>query len=250
MHLDAGWIRASSGICLSVVHASNLPACGRGLSASGFLALTGNRYRIVSLPTLLVTSTFLPPFARRALPRVLAPMAALTPAGRPIVRPAPTGLPHSHAPPLPDLLSPTTAAGSPHASVFTRGGCGGRPPQTSPFARRLVAAATAESCSLVIAVDLVLSVAPHPASRRRSYFEFSPAQRLPAAGVSHPGRGRCSAAHERGLVIRPLDGATVGACGFNPQAQRYTSCSSVGEDRPSARPSRLRLRSGSAPLAD
>jgi len=115
-------------------------------------------------------------------------MAALTPAGRAPARPVPAGLPSSRLRSFPDILSPTTPAGTSRASVITRGGCGARAPQTSPVTRRLVAAAVAESCSLVIMVYLVVSVALHPASRRRSYFNFSAAQRLPPARVSHPGR--------------------------------------------------------------
>ncbi|MFA7233914.1 MAG: hypothetical protein WC076_07370, partial [Terrimicrobiaceae bacterium] len=44
------------------------------------------------------------------------------------------------------------------------------------------------------------------ASRRRSYFKFSPAQRWPVAGVFHPGGVRSFAAHERGRPARAGNG--------------------------------------------
>ena len=124
---------------------------------------------------------FLPPFTPRALPRFFTTMAALTSAGHALACSVPAVLPSSRLHSFPDILSPTTPTGTSRASVIARGGCGAIAPQTSPVASRLVAAVVAESCSFVIMVCLVVSVAPHPASRRRSYFNFSPAQRLPVA---------------------------------------------------------------------
>ena len=126
-------------------------------------------------------------------------MAALTSAGSPSRGPPPADLLPSHAPSFPDLLPPTTPTGLIRASVFAQLSARLAPDKLRRFASRLVATAVAESYSLVVAVELVLSVASHPASRRRSYFKFSQAQRRPPAGVSHPRRGRCSTAHQRHL---------------------------------------------------
>ena len=191
--------RSSPSICLSVVRARDFPAvgcwlclrcsspCGQSIPDRFAPTLSGR----VCLPAALPPSPggYGGHVAPRALPHFSAPMAALTPAGRVLralsatmnSRPAPAGLPSSRVLSFPDILSPTTPAGTSRASVMRRGGCGARAPQTSPVSRRLVAAARAESCSFVIMVCLVVSVAPHPASRRRSYFNFSAAQRLPPA---------------------------------------------------------------------
>ena len=83
-------------------------------------------------------------------------MAALTSAGHPCGRSVQADLLHSHVSSFPDLLSPTTPAGSLRASVIARVGCRARARQTSPVPSRLVADAVAESCSFVIMVDLVL----------------------------------------------------------------------------------------------
>ena len=83
-------------------------------------------------------------------------MAALTSAGHPCGRSVQADLLHSHVSSFPDLLSPTTPAGSLRASVIPRVGCRARARQTSPVPSRLVADTVAESCSFVIMVDLVL----------------------------------------------------------------------------------------------
>ncbi len=139
---------------------------------------------------------FLPPFAPRALPRFFATIAALTSARHPCGCSVRADLLHSHAFSFPDLPPPTTRTFSADAAAYAHRGCRTFVVrQASPFPSKLAVAVRAESCSFVIAVDLVLSVALHPASRRRSYFKFSPAQRRPVAEVSHLGRGRCFAAH-------------------------------------------------------
>ena len=53
-----------------------------------------------------------------------------------------------------------------------------------------------------VAVVQVLSVALHPASRRRGYFMFSSAQPWPMIEVFHPGGVRRFTAHERGHLGR------------------------------------------------
>ena len=176
--------------------------------ASGVLALAGNRFRIVSprplfgrvcLPAALCSAGITPllssyggsdscragssgTFCYHELPSCPGRFAcSLSMASAWQAMSASLPFPSSRVLSFPDILSPTTPAGSSRASVMRRGGCGARAPQTSPVTRRLVAAAGAESCSFVIMVCLVVSVAPHPASRRRSYFNFSAAQRLPPA---------------------------------------------------------------------
>ena len=83
-------------------------------------------------------------------------MAALT-----SVRPLSDGLTltdllHSPASSFPDLLPSTTPIDIFRASVYFRRDCRTFVQQTSPVPSRLVVAIEAESCSLVIAVDLVL----------------------------------------------------------------------------------------------
>ncbi len=67
-----------------------------------------------------------------------------------------TDLLHSQASSFPDLLPSTTPIDIFRASVYFRRDCRTFVQQTSPVPSRLVAAIEAESCSLVIAVDLVL----------------------------------------------------------------------------------------------
>ena len=138
------------------------------------------------------------PFPASVFPRLAcATTAALTPAGRAVSRASCPGRPPAFtALSFPDLLPPTTrpyparlCVAVPHRSMSSR---------TSRL-RRSLAGSSCWLCRIVftfVAVDLVPSVAPHPASRRRGYFRFSSAQRQPMAGVSHPGRVRSSAAHE------------------------------------------------------
>jgi len=104
------------------------------------------------------TFTFLPPFTPWELPHFSVLMAALTSAGRTTTaaRSVPADLLHLHVSSFPDLLSPTTPAGSLRASVISRVGCRARARQTSPATSRLVADTVAVSCSFVIMVDLVL----------------------------------------------------------------------------------------------
>ena len=124
-----------------------------------------------------------------------ATMAALTSAGRLAVS-FPGRSPAFTAFSFPDLLPPPT-------QPLPAGLCVVAPHWSTPLRRsRLRQSPTGSPswlCCIVftfVAVDQVLSVALHPASRRRGYFQFSPAQRWQMAGVSHPG-GACSfTAHE------------------------------------------------------
>jgi len=131
-----------------------------------------------------------------------ATMAALTSAGSRYAGSCPGRSPVVTACSLPDLPPPTTPPSPaglcvvvPHRST----------PSRASRVRPLPAGSSFWQCRIVftfVAVDLVLSVALHPASRRRGYFKFSPAQRWQMAGVSHPG-GACSfTAHERGRPAR------------------------------------------------
>ena len=90
------------------------------------------------------------------------------------------------SPPFSDILPPTTPAFSRTGSVSRRLGstlCASRLRHFlvgSPFCcGRIV--------FTFVAVCQVLSVALHPASRRRSYFKFSPGTRFPMAEVFHLG---------------------------------------------------------------
>jgi hypothetical protein len=161
------------------------------------LAPRSNRFRMSWPLGFFPVSAFLPPFARQALPRFSALTVALTSAGRSWERPLPADLPLSRLLSFPDILSPTTPIGIHCASVIAHSDCAPAfaVAQTSPVLSRLVAAIEAESCSLVITVCLIISVATHPASQRRSYFNFSSAQRLPTVEVSHLEREHRSAAH-------------------------------------------------------
>ena len=87
-------------------------------------------------------------------------------------------------PPFPDILPPTTPT-SPHtASACSRMGL--LPPAAG---LRPSPAGSSVCCGRIVftfvAVCQVLFVAPHPASRRRSYFKFSAGLRSRPAGVSH-----------------------------------------------------------------
>ena len=83
-------------------------------------------------------------------------MAALTSVRRLWDGLALTDLLHSHVSSFPDLLPSTTPIDIFRASVYFRRDCRTFVQQTSPVPSRLVVAIEAESCSLVIAVDLVL----------------------------------------------------------------------------------------------
>jgi hypothetical protein len=122
-----------------------------------------------------------------------ATTAALTSVGG-LAASCPDRSPAFTAPSFPVLLPPPTRPLSvglrvalPHRSIPSRGSrLRQLPTGSSSWSRCIV--------FTFVAVVQVLSVALHPASRRRSYFKFSPAQRLPVAGVFHPGGLRSFAA--------------------------------------------------------
>jgi hypothetical protein len=118
--------------------------------------------------------------------RFIATMMALTPARHLLRGVLPHGSPVFTARSLPDIRPPTTP------TFFTTG-------SVSPVViwcanasgLRLSLAGSPFCCGRIVftfvVVYQVLFVALHPASRRRSYFKFSPGTRFPMAEVFHLG---------------------------------------------------------------
>ena len=136
-------------------------------------------------------------------------MASLTSAGSlsascPDRSPAFTALSFPALPPPPTRPLPTgLRVVTPHWST----------PLRRSKLRQSLTGSSSWSCCIVftfVAVVQVLSVALHPASRRRGYFKFSPAQRWPMARVFHPG-GECAASQRtNGGLAAALFFASIG----------------------------------------
>ena len=121
-------------------------------------------------------------------------MAALTPARQRFHVGLPRRYPVFTSLPFPDILPPTTPT-SPKTSSVSR-----RPGLTFVASRlRQKPAGSSFCCGRImftfVAVYQVLFVALRPASRRRSYFKFSPGTRFPMAEVFHLGGLWRSTAH-------------------------------------------------------
>lgn len=131
-----------------------------------------------------------------------------------------------------DILSPTTLMGSTLQSAS-----GGPIPRllarkTSPVARRLVTGIPAESCSLVITVCLFVPAASHPASRRRSCFNFSPA---------HGSRRTGSSTRQDHAALRRMSGSFRGAISRNWRHHASINGHSSAEDHYAIFPNRLAM---------
>ena len=140
------------------------------------------------------TVASLPPLAPPELPGLIATMAALTSAGC-LSASCPGRSPAFTPHPFPGLPPPTTLA-SPHTASAALAVCGAAVPGDglrpwlagSPICLRRIV-------FTLVAAGLAPSDAPHPASRRRSFFRSSVGHRPRPVGVSHPEGLRCSAAH-------------------------------------------------------
>ena len=177
---------------------SGAPVHDRGVSA-GF-SRQGTSGGVCSRSCSGLTSTFLRPFAPPALPGFDATMDALTPV-RPALRPVMSGNEHRpkteqvsriHPPDLPSVPSPTTWCVRPslyHATLQR-----GRLPRTlwppvwvSPLTSRLT---TTPGRIEFVLLRTARSppVAPHPASRRRSYGRLQTGERLSGEDLHLPDR--------------------------------------------------------------
>jgi len=162
------------------------PVYHRGVSA--LLSPMGTRGGVRSQARAELTSTFLRPLAPRALPRFVATMDALTPA-RPALRMGAhehrsntEQVSRIHLPDLPSVPPPTTWCVRP--SLYHATPQRGRLPRTccpsvwaSPFTSRL-ATAPGRIEFVILRTTRSPPVAPHPASRRRSYVRLQTGERL------------------------------------------------------------------------
>ena len=193
------WLKLSAG-------ASASPAC---------IALAGTNHRCLSIVAFQRGSTFLHPFAPPALPGFGATMSALTPVPR-LELAGCTGLCASRRwPSKPSVsnhltvpiaaLSPNPSA--PWASRSSR-------VRASPFGRRL-ANRSGRIEFVILRTTSSLSVAPHPASRRRSFGSLQAGVGLPERD-SHPSDQLRSRTHDR---RRPA-GSSVDASTMMPAGRR------------------------------
>jgi hypothetical protein len=184
--------RASS---IFSVHTPCLALCLIHMSSSPCLSVAGTDGEIASRRPSFEASAFLPPLAPPALPGFNATTAALTPV-RELAPSCPDRSAVFTVRPLPDIPSPITLT-SPITPSESRGVwmpllC------AASWLRPMEAGSPVGSGRIVficITVCLILSIAFHPASRRRSYFKFSDGHRHRLAGVFHSGGLYCSTAH-------------------------------------------------------
>lgn len=149
-------------------------------------------------------------------------MAALTSAGH-LAASCPGRSPAFTPTPLPDILPPTTPTSPPPSNAFCRRGS---PLSTSRLRQSL--AGSPVCCGRIVFISFVFItvcqvpfVASHPASRRRSYFQFSARMRPMLAGVSHSGGCWRFAAHGRATLSR-LSGPRTTAGLPSPPPSRDT----------------------------
>ena len=184
--------RAAATVRLKLpTRASASPAC---------IALAGTNFRFLSVAAIPSISTFLHPFAPPTLPGFGATMSALTPV--PCLELAGyTGLYASRS--WPSKPSVSNHPDRPHGRFITQPlSAMGLPPsrvRASPLARRL-ANRSGRIEFVILRTTSSLPVAPHPASRRRSFGSLQAGVGIPERD-SHPSDQLRSRTHERATPV-------------------------------------------------